>query len=746
MTYVWNTNTEHNVWCVFGEGERNSHLGRARGRYPRFSQPLCQSLLCTIFIGTIQNDLQSLQQIKDIIYNRSVRARFLLTAVIGLPDSDSSSVLMDLLGRSERIKNTNGMDMYHGLLFKDMVTGKSHLKDVTDTDDKNYQMLLLTLAKFLVTKHYKLQIVDDWRKWKKEKPTENFFQSCVNPFAGDHELSKYFEEFCEKLFKMMEAIENPNEPIPTMATTSEPDPEKPGEPTSEKSGEPEPSSSAGLSSSEMKMILTQSHTFINFFDISLNKAANEVVFLLGSTYESVILLNCLNLSYYTEEMLKKPVEISDESMDSEDKAHLYGLHKAYQYFVHHVVGTFAFHRKSEAAILVGTHHEECSDLEKRRSEVSDVVTNYAHLVDIDGALAFNGEIILSKDLSDSYLELLDRGKKFEEYVPMKFIFLRCFLHSTNKLFMTYEELTECATKCGLSSSEIEEFLALFRKFCSLFHLETKGEGPSYVVLQPTKFVKGLDSLYSSRASLPMADRLVLNNGLLSEKKARDIWLGPGNESITRYEFYTSILMTFGLMTQVPDYFFLPSLRLDYSRDKPSTESNSMIILYNMALIPFHKLCAFVDVFTKERSDKTGINIRFLPCADYNVAKFECVKADKVIAVASIRFRSEYLELFVTGVSNSHPEIYSILKTACVKVLIAMCTEFEALRFKLAIVCPKSKDPLHFAEFDPTVPSKRLTCDEPTCDHQLDTSAHPAGQWVLSGYTEHPKTAIHPKGI
>ena len=100
-------------------------------------------------------------------------------------------------------------------------------------------MLLFSLAKFLVTKHYKLQIVDDWRKWKKEKPTKNFFQSCVNPFVGDQELSKYFEKFCEKLFKMMEAIQN-SIAIPTMATTSDPDPEKPGELTSEKFGEPKP--------------------------------------------------------------------------------------------------------------------------------------------------------------------------------------------------------------------------------------------------------------------------------------------------------------------------------------------------------------------------------------------------------------------------------------------------------------------------------------------------------------------------
>ena len=126
-------------------------------------------------------------------------------------------------------------------------------------------------------------------------------------------------------------------------------------------------------------------------------------------------------------------------------------------------------------------------------------------------------------------------------------------------------------------------------------------------------------------------------------------------------------------------------------------------------------------------------------------KFECVKADKVIAIASVRFRCEYLELFVTGVSKSNPEVYSVLKTACIKVLNKMCTESQGLKYTLGIVCPKSKDALHLAEFDPTVTCKHLTCSDPNCAHQFDTSTHPAGQWVLSPYTEHPKTAIHPKG-
>ena len=57
---------------------------------------------------------------------------------------------------------------------------------------------------------------------------------------------------------------------------------------------------------------------------------------------------------------------------------------------------------------------------------------------------------------------------------------------------------------------------------------------------------------------------------------------------------------------------------------------------------------------KSTLTKLASKKRFLPCADYNIAKFECVKADKDITVASVCFHCEYLELFVTG---NHPEIY-----------------------------------------------------------------------------------------
>lgn len=85
----------------------------------------------------------------------------LFTGMIGLPHSGTTSLLLGFLKRSERISNSNGLDIYQTVLYKDSVSGQSELHDITDDDDKHDAMILLSLAKFLVTKHYNLSILED---------------------------------------------------------------------------------------------------------------------------------------------------------------------------------------------------------------------------------------------------------------------------------------------------------------------------------------------------------------------------------------------------------------------------------------------------------------------------------------------------------------------------------------------------------------------------------------------------------
>lgn len=111
--------------------------------------------------------------------------------MIGLPNSGTTTLLMKLLNRQRESGGSNGLDIYETMLFKDSVTGESRLRDITDTEDKNDAMLLFSLAKFLVTKHYKITI------------SEDFLQKelCNAQISHEEEVNSYFREVCGTMMK-----------------------------------------------------------------------------------------------------------------------------------------------------------------------------------------------------------------------------------------------------------------------------------------------------------------------------------------------------------------------------------------------------------------------------------------------------------------------------------------------------------------------------------------------------------------
>lgn len=78
---------------------------------------------------------------------------------------------------------------------------------------------------------------------------------------------------------------------------------------------------------------------------------------------------------------------------------------------------------------------------------------YAKKIKINKALSSDGMIYIKneedyEEVGKAFQRLIDNDKDFEVYVPMKFMFLRCLLGSTKKLFMTREELVTYGASCA----------------------------------------------------------------------------------------------------------------------------------------------------------------------------------------------------------------------------------------------------------------------------------------------------------
>lgn len=489
--------------------------------------------------------------------------------------------------------------------------------------------------------------------------------------------------------------------------------------------------------------------------MNVNKAAYEIATLLGPTHEySVVLFNVLNLAYYDSERLKKPLDLNEQFYNGKyaaDEVHLFQLHKAVDYYVHNIEGTFSSQKERPNAILVGTDAGHTT--EEKEDEIMGVIQHHAQGLGIDKTLSSKGMLSIKKESDEDYkqakqrlFDLIYADKKFEEYVPVKFIFLRCVLHSTDKLFITSAELSEYAKACYINSPEEEEqFVDLFHKCCSLIVFPPKS---GYVILKLENFLKGIEILYRNRENLNEEDKDQLKYGILSKKVARYFWSDVcGKESVSHYEFYTSVLLKFGLMVEIAnDNYFMPSLRSTYDKTTPTATSNSLIIVYDKSLLPFHKQCEFVTYFGSfsNASYKTTLT----KCSAYNVIKFDCVdKCHNVEVIITIRFRSDFLELFITSKSacseDIYIQIYDFLKKSCVMALNNM--EFRGLHYNLAIVCPESeKSGLHFIKFRHNETSLLHGCSLDDCkfNGNKDLDSHPAIHWVNTDSQREPDI-LHP---
>lgn len=633
-----------------------------------------------------ENNVEKIANIAKIIECRSVRARFMFSFMIGLPNSGTTTLLLKLLKRGQQIANSNGLDIYEAILFKDSVTGDSQLRDITDIDDKDDAMLLFSLAKFLVIKHYKVSISEE--RLQRELCGDTTFQ--------DEEVSSYFREVCGKLFKRMKSIEG---------------------------------------SHELKVQITRSHSFVNFLDMNVNKAAYEISSLLGCAYDyNVILFSVLNLFHYTHERLKLPLNLEDEFYNGKytsEEMHLFELNSALEYFVHYISETFAYQRERPNTLLVGTDAGHLPD-----DEICDqmkLIKEYAEKIKIDKALSSAGMLFIKKDEESDYekvkrkfFELVDNDKEFEVHIPMKFMFLRCFLHSTKKLFVKKSDLNSYAKSCHITSDkDVEYFIKVFCKCCSLLVIPCAKE---YIILQPENFVKEIDKLYKDRGPDHFKQE-DLKYGYLPKYLAKCFWKDPG-----QYEFYTSVLVSSLLMVEVKDgdKFFMPSLRSKYDTLMPTIHTNSLIVLGSLSLFPFHKQSLFVKYFQNGSNDKFKLTLK--DCSHYNVIKFNCQSnADPNMKVeVSIRFRSDLFELFISPESpfskEENVEISAFLKTACIQVL----NNLDGRRphsIYLAIVCScgERPSPPHFIQ----IPlSLREIHGVIKCQHgSTCLDSHPAIHWL-----------------
>jgi len=518
-------------------------------------------------------------------------------------------------------------------------------------------------------------------------------------------------------------------------------------------------------SDKLKFLSTASLTFMNLWDLGMNKALYEFVGAAVSIgkIKNLLLVDVLDLSRDPQRLEQKldmeNVELYGKHCGSQNPFELFRLRTTLAYYILMILGAKGSTLTSHSALLVGTHADSFVEnqdglkeaVEKVQVGVKARASDYG-LQDVvcPGLVPVN-----AKNPSDvaqvkhKLNSMIDDGHDFEKDIPLSWIFLRTTLYSTERLFMSKVEILRYAYKCGLKDEdELEDFLNLFKDCASIIYSSTNEIRVLHesIVLNPAEFIQGLDSLYSVNWEVipePVKPHLeLLNHGFITPKLAEYIW-----KDAQKREFYIRVIAEFGLMTHVehttilvsesleltPDTlqelnesgaFFLPTLRSEQYPKKPDKSGSKLLILtgdsFLNARMVFHRQSTLLQYFTSKYPN----NVKLIVGKDdvyYNVLHLQWWENGKAQAEVHIRLHGVYGSIDIQPLSEESMMCYSAVKAAAVNVLGK-----DDPNFKLGFICDKSKetdypDGLHFVKFHPLDAAKdALLCKR--CDQTMPMTA------------------------
>ena len=641
-----------------------------------------------------------------------MRANFLQLGVAGLPFSGKSTLLRNILelkstekyARSGLGEDYNELSVHEAVMMKDKINDDCRWIKSTK-DDAEVLAIGAALAQVCARSHQFPSFMSD---------TTEAMPSEMGHLFGDTEIDSHFREAFHSLRSLWSDLEMRG---------------------------------------DLQTLTTASLTFMNCWDVGVNKAVFEVLAVLAPMCRNLLLLNVLNLERDTKHLFEPP-NLGEESLyrgrytARGDDQMVMKLQTSLYYYLRNITAVSGAHdRPLNLALLVGTFADTLieSEVKENKTQVLKGVKTRADEMGIAEATCPGMITVNARDEKDvlkirAALErMIEENGRFEEEVPLAWIFLRCALYRMKKLFMLKTKLLEIAKKCGLKEAEeLEKWLELFQNCGSIIYL-ARGRfltPHEYVVLDPVTFIIGLDKLYYLDQQRDLKEFLghiqKTKQGFLSRSLANHLWSEDS-------ECYLEILHCLGIITPVDglldevDFdshgnYFMPTLRPRFFPSQLTPESESLIVLFSSE-VPYHKQTEFITHLKREFKKQ----VVFIPEDYYNDLHFKWTDHETDVSTHfHVSFMGEHAEISVVtppeGVQNpfSLPNLCSLLKTACIHVFSSITDEH-----RLAIVCPHSKERPHFLRFHALLNTPEQICGE--CKEHVVITEGQRSFWVQSTY-------------
>ncbi len=651
-----------------------------------------------------------------MILKSTIRANILQFGITGLPYSGKSTLLKSLLDldthRMKAASTVHGLACYEAVLNKNPISGQYTWQCGLTKLDAELQAITTALAQACLARDEMPSF-----SWDSSR-----LSSDIGSAFGDPRIDSHFQ----KVLKSLEHIVN------SLKLKGE-------------SGE----------------LIASTLTFVNVWDIGVNKAVFEFLSALATHHRRLLLVNVLNLERDAERLHER-LHLDDTTLyrgeyrERGDEKTVMQLHTSLYYYGQYVaVASSAQPDTPDIAVLVGTHCDLLTDTQREINRTR-TLQSLKGALDGMGASAAVYPALLAVDARSKkdaqrvrqVLEsLIDKDRRFEMDIPLHWIFLRCVLQSMDELYMPRGRFVIIAKKCGLlDSSEVEEWLRLFQSCGSIIYLPSKS-APSprdYVILNPVAFVRGLDKLYYLEQERNTTHEIICHletapKGLVTRNLAVALW----SEDV---DCYLDTLQKIGILAPISGLvsedstfgqpspcYFMPTLRPGISQLGYTAES---LFVQFPSEMPFHiQSGVLVQLLTVLQG-----RIEFVPGDCYNQLKFQW-KDEEFSANVNLQFTEELCEVSFTSLVPAKVALRlrfcSVLKSACVSVFSSVLPTEPC---QLALACPnggREGRKTHLIRFHALQTSCEVYCHD--CGQSVSMTGTGV-DWIRGGY-EGPVGAV-----
>ena len=275
-------------------------------------------------------------------------------------------------------------------------------------------------------------------------------------------------------------------------------------------------------------------------------------------------------------------------------------------------------------------------------------------------------------------------------IPLSYLFLRSALDLEKSVFMTYDQLKQKATECGIEKDEsFEDFCKYFTSFGSILVVNFVNPKCNIVIIKPDEFLSTLDHAFAPAPYLLGDAHKLSMNGIMTDELARDLFKNDKDK-------FTEVLEAVGLVTKVNRYsdesipfgtfYYMPSAR--QCEEKLTCNQKAVQLITSVRYPSMNMEVALSKYILSNRQ-----NAILQASNQRNVTKICFTEEGDKKGFIEIVYQGGVIEFTIESINPL--AIVQIIVNGCKKIAEHNSRRFGESKYHFAVLCAKDKHELAY---------------------------------------------------